>query len=175
MPREPILQGQVWVSPPCLPVSLLFAGLDTTPRWPASATTSVLNMETVVQISTPNVGVPLEVDWLTDITDIFYPGGLSNEDLLVLGEMLIAQDDDNVGGQYVLDLQCTTNNGNPNDCSPFPLFVSVQPEVLERPIYVKLAALYDNYKQVVHPPKNYMDMSESFSELTFDLPEPVRG
>ena len=31
------------------------------------------------------------------------------------------------------------------DCSPAPLFTSVDPSVMEMPIYVKLAALYDNY------------------------------
>ena len=32
------------------------------------------------------------------------------------------------------------------DCSPAPLFNHVDPSVMEMPIYVKLAALYDNYK-----------------------------
>jgi hypothetical protein len=31
------------------------------------------------------------------------------------------------------------------DCSSAPLFTSVDPSVMEMPIYVKLAALYDNY------------------------------
>ena len=31
------------------------------------------------------------------------------------------------------------------DCSPAPLFTRVDPSVMEMPIYVKLAALYDNY------------------------------
>ena len=50
--------------------------------------------------------------------------------------------------RYVVDLQCTTNNGNPNDCSPLPLFERVDPAVLEIPVYKKLAALYDNYYPV---------------------------
>jgi hypothetical protein len=80
------------------------------------------------------------------------PGGLTDADLLELGELLVEQDEDNVAGQYVLDTQCTTHNGNPEDCSPFPLFTSVDPAVLEIPVYVKLAALYDNYDKVQSMP-----------------------
>ena len=76
------------------------------------------------------------------------PDGLSNEDLLALGELLLPLDEANVGGQYVISLQCTTTNGNPSDCSPDPLFSDVQESVLQLPIYVKLAALYDNYHEV---------------------------
>eukprot|EP00091_Calanus_sinicus_P015667 TRINITY_DN3416_c0_g1_i6.p1 TRINITY_DN3416_c0_g1~~TRINITY_DN3416_c0_g1_i6.p1 ORF type:complete len:396 (+),score=144.88 TRINITY_DN3416_c0_g1_i6:43-1188(+) len=72
-------------------------------------------------------------------------GSLSDQDLVVLSEMLISDDANNVGGKIQLNLQCTTNNGNPQDCSPAPLFTSVDPSVMEMPIYVKLAALYDNY------------------------------
>jgi len=70
---------------------------------------------------------------------------LSDQDLIVLSEMLLSDDANNVGGKIELNLQCTTNNGNPQDCSPAPLFTSVDPSVMEMPIYVKLAALYDNY------------------------------
>merc|ERR1719427_579193 len=40
--------------------------------------------------------------------------GLSNEDLLELGELLLPLDEANVGGEYVISLQCTTTNGNPS-------------------------------------------------------------
>ena len=33
----------------------------------------------------------------------------------------------------------------PQDCSPAPLFTSVDPSVLSLPVYEKLSALYDNY------------------------------
>merc|ERR1712123_17324 len=72
-------------------------------------------------------------------------GSLSDEDLQTLSEMLLSDDANNVGGMIELNLQCTTNNGNPQDCSPAPLFTSVDQSVMEMPIYVKLAALYDNY------------------------------
>ena len=74
-----------------------------------------------------------------------YAGSLSDEDLKVLSEMLLIDDTNNVGGKIQLNLQCTTNNGNPQDCSPAPLFTHVDPSVLSMPVYVKLAALYDNY------------------------------
>jgi hypothetical protein len=45
-------------------------------------------------------------------------GSLSNEDLIVLSEMLISDDTNNVGGKIQLNLQCTTNNGNPQVICP---------------------------------------------------------
>merc|ERR1719315_933933 len=49
-------------------------------------------------------------------------GGLSDDDLIVLSEMLLSVDTNNVGGRIQLDLQCTTHSGNSQDCSPSPLF-----------------------------------------------------
>ena len=40
-------------------------------------------------------------------------GSLSDEDLKTLSEMLLSDDANNVGGMIELNLQCTTNNGNP--------------------------------------------------------------
>ena len=40
-------------------------------------------------------------------------GSLSDQDLIVLSEMLLSDDANNVGGKIELNLQCTTNNGNP--------------------------------------------------------------
>lgn len=73
--------------------------------------------------------------------------GVTDADLLVLGQLLLNQDDSNVAGRYELDPQCHTNQGNQNDCSPLPLFKSVDPAVLDLPVYKKLAKLYDNYNK----------------------------
>lgn len=73
-------------------------------------------------------------------------GTLSNAELLELSELMIGADINNAGGSVTLNLQGTTHNGNTNDVSPDPLFLFVDPQVLEMPMYVKLAALYDNYK-----------------------------
>jgi poly(U)-specific endoribonuclease len=59
--------------------------------------------------------------------------------------MLLSVDSNNAGGKIQLNLQCTTQSGNTEDCSPDHLFTSVDPGVAELPIYVALAALYDNY------------------------------
>jgi len=72
-------------------------------------------------------------------------GGLTDQDLLELGDLLLSLDKDNVWGQYQLNLQCKTSVGNPKDCSPEPLFTFVDPAVLEIPVFKKLSALYDNY------------------------------
>jgi len=72
-------------------------------------------------------------------------GGLSDDDLIMLSEILLEVDTNNVGGRIRLDLQCTTNSGNSQDCSPSPLFRYVDPAILEMSIYTALAALYDNY------------------------------
>jgi len=70
---------------------------------------------------------------------------LSDAELVELGQLLIQQDDANVAGLYQLNLQCSTHDGSTEDCSPEPLFTSVDPAVFQLPVYVKLAALYDNY------------------------------
>ena len=44
-----------------------------------------------------------------------------------------------------LELGCITNNGNPEDCSPNPLFKSVDPAVETIPVFAALAKLFDNY------------------------------
>jgi len=97
-------------------------------------------------------------------------GGLTNEDLLALGELLIGADINNVGGMIELNLQCTTNNGNPNDCSSEPLFSFVDPSVLEMPIYVKLAALYDNY---VSSPSSVEDHTQQEQQEEADFMQEV--
>merc|ERR1712215_135202 len=72
-------------------------------------------------------------------------GGLSDQDLLELSELLFSMDANNVGSKIELNLQCTTHEGSSEDCSPEPLFTSVDESVLQMPMYVKLSALYDNY------------------------------
>jgi len=74
-------------------------------------------------------------------------GSLSDVELKELSEMLAAADVDNAGGLFEMDLQCTTNNGNPNDCSPGPLFYYVDPSVHEMEVYKLLSKLYDNYQK----------------------------
>jgi len=74
-------------------------------------------------------------------------GGLTDLDLLQLGEMLIDMDNDNVAGLYTLDLGCQISFGDSNDCSPNSLFQAVDPSVMELPIYKALAKLYDNYNK----------------------------
>jgi len=74
-------------------------------------------------------------------------GSLSEVELKELSEMLAVADVDNAGGLFELNLQCTTNNGNPNDCSPEPLFYYVDPSVHEKEVYKLLSKLYDNYQK----------------------------
>ena len=40
---------------------------------------------------------------------------------------------------------CTTNNGNPQDCSDLPLFANVDPGVETLPTFAALTKLFDNY------------------------------
>ena len=54
-------------------------------------------------------------------------------------------DTNNVGSMISLEWGCTTNNGNPQDCSPNPLFQTVDPAVESIPVYAALAKLFDNY------------------------------
>ena len=42
-------------------------------------------------------------------------------------------------------LGCKTRIGNPQDCSSSPLFTGLVGDILNRPIYQKLKALYENY------------------------------
>jgi len=61
--------------------------------------------------------------------------------------MMAAADVNNAGGMFELNLQCTTNNGNPNDCSPDPLFFYVDPSINDWEVYQLLSKLYDNYEK----------------------------
>jgi len=99
--------------------------------------------------------------------------GLSDQDLITLSEMIIAVDRNNVGGKIELNLQCTTNNGNPEDCSPAPLFTSVDPSVLSLPVYEKLSALYDNY--VASPAGVEEDHTEQEHQEEMELLEYLTG
>jgi len=97
-------------------------------------------------------------------------GGLTDLDLLDLGEILIAQDENNVAGLYTLDLGCQINFGDSNDCSPNPLFQAVDPSVLELPIYKALAKLYDNYNNDPslvedHTEEEQMEENEFINEV----------
>jgi len=72
-------------------------------------------------------------------------GSLTDTELQQLSELLLSVDSNNVGSMIELELGCTTNNGNPEDCSPNPLFKSVDPAVETLPVYAALAKLFDNY------------------------------
>ena len=94
--------------------------LSTTRLCLVSVMTSVLSMETAVQTIQRSVMEELEVRE-EDIKPTFimtYAGSLSDQDLKVLSEMLIAEDTNNVGGKIELNLQCTTHNGNTQVISP---------------------------------------------------------
>lgn len=71
---------------------------------------------------------------------------LTDADLQELSELLLTVDTNNVGSLIELEWGCTTNNGNPEDCSPNPLFSSVDPSVETLPVFAALAALFDNYE-----------------------------
>ena len=73
-------------------------------------------------------------------------GQLTDAELQQLSELLLSVDTNNVGSLIQLDWGCTTNNGNPEDCSPNPLFSSVDPTVETLPVFAALAALFDNYE-----------------------------
>jgi len=72
-------------------------------------------------------------------------GGVTEEELQELSEMLLLLDVDNVGSAISLDLGGTTSTGQTQDVSPNHLFASVGASVPDMEIYRKLAALYDNY------------------------------
>jgi len=59
--------------------------------------------------------------------------------------MLISVDTNNVGSMISVNWGCTTNNGNPQDCSDLPLFANVDPGVETLPTFAALAKLFDNY------------------------------
>jgi len=59
--------------------------------------------------------------------------------------MLISVDTNNVGSMISVNWGCTTNNGNPQDCSDLPLFANVDPGVETLPTFASLAKLFDNY------------------------------
>jgi len=63
-----------------------------------------------------------------------------------LSEMLISLDTNNAGGMIDINWGCTTNNGNPQDCSELPLFASVDPAVESLSTFAAFTALFDNYK-----------------------------
>ena len=58
-------------------------------------------------------------------------------------------DDDNVAGLVGFDAGCTTRVGRPKDCSPSNLITRLPDSVLKKPVYRKLAALYENYNSNV--------------------------
>ena len=79
-------------------------------------------------------------------------------------------DSNNVGSMIELELGCTTNNGNPEDCSPAPLFKSVSPAVETMPVYSALAKLFDNYNPSPsqgedHTPQEQQEEQELLEEM----------
>jgi len=93
-------------------------------------------------------------------------GQLTDTDLLQLGEILIAEDEDNADGLYTLDLGCQINFGDSNDCSPNPLFQAVDPLVMELPVYKALSKLYDNYNPSPSDPEDHTE-EEQMEEMAF--------
>ena len=72
-------------------------------------------------------------------------GVVTEAELKAFTEELIKIDDDNVAGLVSVDAGCSTKVGRPTDCSPGSLITRVDSAVLNRPVYRKLQALYENY------------------------------
>jgi len=64
-------------------------------------------------------------------------------------EKVFSLEKHNVGDKILLNTQCHTTVGNPEDCSPNPLFASVDESVFDIPVYKKLYALMNNYEKRV--------------------------
>jgi len=94
-----------------------------------------------------NSGCSSHQDCCEDYTNQCPTNGLSDQDLLYLSSMLLSQDTDSAQSDFLISPQCTTSPGSPTDCSPAPLFSCVSQSLLEKPVYVKLRRLYDNYIQ----------------------------
>jgi len=60
-------------------------------------------------------------------------------------EKLLALDQNNARRFITFNQGCTTQVGRSQDCSSQPLFTNLTGDILNRPIYQKLKALYENY------------------------------
>ena len=74
---------------------------------------------------------------------------MTDEELRSFSEELLTIDDDNVAELVSFNAGCTTRVGRPQDCSPSDLITSLSDSVLRKPVYRKLAALYENYNSNV--------------------------
>jgi len=93
-------------------------------------------------------------------------GGVTEQDLIALSETLFSLETNNNGDKITLELGCTTNNGNTQDCSPSPLFANVDPSAFDLPILQKLMALYDNYEISVSLTEDHTEQ-EHLEEMEF--------
>ena len=78
------------------------------------------------------------------------PGPVTESELSSFFSWLASQDQNNLAASLSLEPGCRTRPARPTDCSPRPLFGSLQASQLRaRPVYSRLMALYDNYQEDV--------------------------
>jgi poly(U)-specific endoribonuclease len=85
--------------------------------------------------------LPTPVPTLTPRT----PARNADPVLGIFTEKLLSVDENNAASFISFNQGCKTRVGNPDDCSSAPLFTTVNGNILNRPIYQKLKALYENY------------------------------
>ena len=76
-------------------------------------------------------------------------GKVTDAELQSFSEELLALDENNVADLVKFEAGCTTRVGRPQDCSPSALITGLPDSVLEKPVYRKLEALYENYNSNV--------------------------
>ena len=76
-------------------------------------------------------------------------GKVTDAELQSFSEELLALDENNVADLVRFEAGCTTRVGRPQDCSPSALITGLPDSVLEKPVYRKLEALYENYNSNV--------------------------
>jgi len=67
------------------------------------------------------------------------------QDLLTLSETLFSLETNNNGDKITIDVGCTTDVGNTQDCSSNTLFTAVDSSAFDAPLIQKFLALRDNY------------------------------
>jgi len=73
-------------------------------------------------------------------------GRVSDSQLATFSEQLLRDDENNVAGGVDLKTGCTTRVGRREDCSPSPLITLRDPGVLQKPTFLRLRDLYENYQ-----------------------------
>lgn len=91
-------------------------------------------------------------------------GTVTVQEMLQFGETVFGLETNNAGDLISLNYGCKTSFGNQQDCSPDNLFESVDSSVMQKPIYQKLQALYDNYERSVTQGEDHTEQEQAEEE-----------